>query len=117
VADGLSGVTQLFTRPPTGTPTTTVTNAANQAVGTDVADTAATLLKNSSHTLPLSANDAGNVAVIGPAASTQPIYGSAVSSSAVPPIACQVGSSNSAGCLAMPAVTAASWLGVPSKLS
>ena len=45
----------LFNNPPTGTPTTTVTTAAHQAVGTDVADTAATLLKNASHTLPLSA--------------------------------------------------------------
>ncbi len=65
----------LFNNPPTGTPTTPVTTAAHQAVGTDVADTSATLLKNSSHTLPLSANHAGTVAVIGPAASTQPIYG------------------------------------------
>ncbi len=65
----------LFNNPPTGTPTSTVTTAAHQAVGTDVADTAATLLKNSSRTLPLSANHAGTVAVIGPAASTQPIYG------------------------------------------
>ena len=65
----------LFNNPPTGTPSSTVTTAAHQAVGTNVADTAATLLKNSSHTLPLSANHAGTVAVIGPAASTQPIYG------------------------------------------
>ena len=65
----------LFTSPPTGNPFSTVTSPAHQAVGTDVADTAATLLKNSSHTLPLSANHAGTVAVIGPAASAQPIYG------------------------------------------
>jgi beta-glucosidase len=65
----------LFTNPPTGNPFSTVTTAVHQAVGTDVADTSATLLKNASHTLPLSANNAGTVAVIGPAASTQPIYG------------------------------------------
>ena len=60
----------------TGTPQTPrVTTPAHQQVGTDVADTAATLLKNKPHTLPLSANHAGNVAVIGPAASTQPLYG------------------------------------------
>ncbi|MGH2882959.1 MAG: glycoside hydrolase family 3 C-terminal domain-containing protein, partial [Solirubrobacteraceae bacterium] len=65
----------LFTSPPTGNPFSTVTSAAHQAVGTAVADTSATLLKNASHTLPLSAKNAGTVAVIGPAASTQPIYG------------------------------------------
>ena len=65
----------LFTSPPTGNPFSTVTSAAHQAVGNDVAEKSATLLKNSSHTLPLSADHAGTVAVIGPAASTQPIYG------------------------------------------
>ena len=65
----------LFTSPPTGNPFSTVTSAAHQAVGNDVAETSATLLKNRSHTLPLSADHAGTVAVIGPAASTQPIYG------------------------------------------
>ena len=59
----------MFTSPPTGNPST-VTSAADQAVGTDVADTSATLLKNTSRTLPLSANHAGTVAVIGPAASS-----------------------------------------------
>ena len=65
----------LFTSPPTGNPFSTVTSAAHQAVGNDIAEKSATLLKNSSHTLPLSADHAGTVAVIGPAASTQPIYG------------------------------------------
>jgi len=65
----------LFNNPPTGNPFSTVTNPGNQAVGTDVADTSATLLKNSGRTLPLSADHAGTVAVIGPAASAQPIYG------------------------------------------
>ena len=74
----------LFDNPPTGTPQTSVTTPAHQAVGTDVADTAATLLKNPSHTLPLSANNAGNVALIGPAASTQPIYGGGGSAYVVP---------------------------------
>ncbi len=44
----------LFDHPLTPTPTATVTTPAHQAVGTDVADAAATLLKNSSHTLPIS---------------------------------------------------------------
>ena len=74
----------LFNNPPTGTPTTTVTSAPHQAVGTDVADTSATLLKNSSHTLPLSANNGGTVAVIGPAASAQPIYGGGGSAYVIP---------------------------------
>jgi beta-glucosidase len=65
----------LFTSPPTGNPFSTVTSAAHQAVGNDIAEKSATLLKNAGHTLPLSANGAGTVAVIGPAASTQPIYG------------------------------------------
>jgi len=65
----------LINNPPTGNPFSTVTNPGNQAVGTDVADTSATLLKNSGRTLPLSADHAGTVAVIGPAASAQPIYG------------------------------------------
>jgi beta-glucosidase len=74
----------LFDNPPTGTPTSTVTTPAHQAVGTDVADTAATLLKNSSHTLPLSAGHAGKVAVIGPAASASPIYGGGGSAYVIP---------------------------------
>ncbi len=65
----------LFDNPPTGNPFTPVTTAAHQNVGTDVADRSATLLKNSPHTLPLPATGAGTVAVIGPAASAQPIYG------------------------------------------
>ena len=74
----------LFTNPPTGNPFSTVTSAAHQAVGTDVADTSATLLKNTSRTLPLSANHAGTVAVIGPAASTQAIYGGGGSAFVIP---------------------------------
>ena len=65
----------LFDTPPTGNPFTPVTTTAHQNVGTDVADTSATLLKNSPRTLPLSATGGGTVAVIGPAASAQPIYG------------------------------------------
>ena len=61
-----------------------MTTPAHQQVGTDVADTAATLLKNKPHTLPLSANHAGKVAVIGPAASTQPLYGGGGSAYVVP---------------------------------
>ncbi|MBV9195936.1 MAG: glycoside hydrolase family 3 C-terminal domain-containing protein [Solirubrobacterales bacterium] len=59
----------LFDHPLTPTPTATVTTPAHQAVGTSVADAAATLLKNSGRALPLSADNAGNVVVIGPSAS------------------------------------------------
>jgi beta-glucosidase len=74
----------LFDHPLAQTVDAPVTTPAHQQVGTDVADTAATLLKNASHTLPLSANHAGDVAVIGPAASTQPIYGGGGSAYVVP---------------------------------
>jgi beta-glucosidase len=74
----------LFDHPLAPTVDATVTSAAHQAVGTEVADTAATLLKNTPRTLPLSADHAGTVAVIGPAASTQPIYGGGGSAYVVP---------------------------------
>src|SRR5580700_5738905 len=61
-----------FNDPPTGTTSTTVTTAAHQAVSTAVAEAGTVLLKNSGGTLPLSASNAGSVAVIGPAASAQP---------------------------------------------
>src|SRR5580693_410789 len=61
-----------FNDPPTGTTGTTVTTAAHQAVSTAVAEAGTVLLKNSGGTLPLSASNAGSVAVIGPAASAQP---------------------------------------------
>src|SRR5581483_11544332 len=56
----------LFDHPLTPTPTATVTTPGDQAVGTQVADTGTTLLKNKGGTLPISANGAGTVAVIGP---------------------------------------------------
>ena len=62
----------LFDHPLTPTPTATVTTPAHQGVGTEVADAGTTLLKNDRHTLPLSADHAGTVAVIGPSASTSP---------------------------------------------
>jgi beta-glucosidase len=74
----------LIDHPLTPSVDATVTTQAHQGIGTDVADTAATLLKNTGHTLPLSADHAGNVAVIGPAASTQPIYGGGGSAYVVP---------------------------------
>ena len=61
-----------FNNPPTGTTSTTVTTAAHQAVSTAVAEAGTVLLKNTRGTLPLSANNAGTVAVIGPAASASP---------------------------------------------
>src|SRR5580704_14783515 len=61
-----------FNNPPTGSTSTVVTTAAHQAVSTAVAEAGTVLLKNSGGTLPLAANGAGSVAVIGPAASAAP---------------------------------------------
>jgi beta-glucosidase len=62
-----------FNNPPTGTTTTPVTTTAHQAVSTEVAEDGTVLLKNSGGTLPLASSGAGNVAVIGPAASADPV--------------------------------------------
>ncbi len=61
-----------FNNPPTGSTSTVVTTPAHQAVSTAVAEAGTVLLKNTGGTLPLSANGAGTVAVIGPAASPAP---------------------------------------------
>src|SRR5580692_7806716 len=61
-----------FNDPPTGTTSTVVTTLAHQAVSTDIAEAGTVLLKNAGATLPLSANGAGTVAVIGPSASLSP---------------------------------------------
>jgi beta-glucosidase len=74
----------LFDHPLTPTPTATVTTAAHQAVGTQVAETGTTLLKNQGHTLPISPRNAGTVAVIGPSASPSPTYGGGGSAYVVP---------------------------------
>ncbi|HTW05169.1 MAG TPA: glycoside hydrolase family 3 C-terminal domain-containing protein [Streptosporangiaceae bacterium] len=62
-----------FNNPPTGTTSSVVTTPAHQAVSKDVAEQGTVLLKNGGRTLPLSADNGGNVAVIGPAASTDPV--------------------------------------------
>ena len=51
-----------------------MTTPAHVALSNQVAETGTTLLKNSGPVLPLSAANAGNVAVIGPAASAAPVY-------------------------------------------
>jgi beta-glucosidase len=61
-----------FNNPPTGSTSSVVTTPADQAVSTAVAAAGTVLLKNTGGTLPLSANGAGTVAVIGPAASASP---------------------------------------------
>ena len=61
-----------FNNPPTGSTSSVVTTPAHQAVSTAVAEAGTVLLKNTGGTLPLSANGAGTVAVIGPAASASP---------------------------------------------
>jgi beta-glucosidase len=61
-----------FNNPPTGTPTTTVTSTAHQAVSTAVAQDGTVLLKNDRGTLPLKTTGKAPIAVIGPAASADP---------------------------------------------
>jgi beta-glucosidase len=63
-----------FNNPPTGSTSATVTSPAHQAVSSSVAEAGTVLLKNAKATLPLAANGAGTVAVIGPAASAAPTY-------------------------------------------
>jgi beta-glucosidase len=74
----------LMSKPLTGSTSATVTTPAHQAVGTDVAETGTTLLKNSGSVLPLSSSNGGNVAVIGPAASAQVTYGGGGSAAVLP---------------------------------
>ena len=74
----------LFTIQRPATPTATVTTAAHQAVGTDVANGGTVLLRNHDGALPLAASGGGNIAVIGPAASAQPTYGGGGSAYVVP---------------------------------
>ncbi len=74
----------LIAKPLTGTTSTPVTTPAHQAVGTEVAETGTTLLKNSGSVLPLPAQHGGGVAVIGPAASAQVTYGGGGSAAVLP---------------------------------
>jgi beta-glucosidase len=62
-----------FNNPPTGSTSTSVTTPAHQDVSTAVAEAGTVLLKNTGASLPLAANGAGTVAVIGPAASLSPV--------------------------------------------
>ena len=75
----------LFNHPPTGTTSSVVTNAAHQAVSTQVAEAGTVLLKNDGGTLPLAASNGGTIAVIGPSASASPTYGGGGSARVVPP--------------------------------
>ncbi len=74
----------LFTLQRPATPTATVTTPAHRTVGNRVADNGTVLLQNRRGTLPLSANHAGNVAVIGPSASPSPTNGGGGSAYVVP---------------------------------
>ncbi len=64
----------LLSNPRTGSTGAVVTTPAHVALSNQVAETGTTLLKNSGPVLPLPAANAGNVAVIGPAASASPAY-------------------------------------------
>jgi beta-glucosidase len=72
----------LFSQPRTGSPGDRVTTPAHVSIGTQVAEGAATLLKNQHGTLPLRGSDP--VAVIGPAASASPVYGGGGSAYVIP---------------------------------
>jgi beta-glucosidase len=74
----------LIDNPPMQTTSATVTTPAHVAVATNVADQGTTLLKNAGHTLPLSAGNAGSVAVIGPSANASPTYGGGGSAYVIP---------------------------------
>jgi beta-glucosidase len=74
----------LIDHPRPVTTSATVTTPAHQALGNRVAADGTVLLKNSGGTLPLSANNAGNVAVIGPSASASPTDGGGGSAYVVP---------------------------------
>jgi len=63
---------RLFGRPPTGSPTATVTTAAHVALANIVAQDGTTLLKNAGGLLPLSRRNRGIIAVLGPSASASP---------------------------------------------
>ena len=64
----------LINSPPTGTASARVTSLVHSAQAANIAEQSATLLQNNGGVLPLPAANAGTVAVIGPAASTQPVY-------------------------------------------
>jgi beta-glucosidase len=74
----------LISHPPTGNTSATVTTPAHVAVSSNVAARGATLLKNDGSVLPLSADHAGTVAVIGPSASTSPTSGGGGSAYVIP---------------------------------
>jgi len=59
----------------TGTPTSTVTTPAHQAVSTRVAEDGTVLLNNQGQVLPLTARHGGTIAVSGPSASASPTDG------------------------------------------
>jgi beta-glucosidase len=64
----------LLSDPRTGSTTTPVTTPAHVALSNQVAQDGTTLLKNSGSVLPIPATNAGNIAVIGPAASASVSY-------------------------------------------
>jgi beta-glucosidase len=74
----------LFNNPPTGTTADSVTTPAHVATATKIAKAGTTLLKNDNQTLPLSPNQAGTVAVIGPSASPTPTDGGGGSAFVIP---------------------------------
>ena len=62
----------LFDKPASGSTSAVVTSAAHRKVANEIAQDAATLLKNAGGILPLASRRGGTVAVIGPSASVSP---------------------------------------------
>jgi beta-glucosidase len=74
----------LIKNPPTGNTSATVTTPGHVALSNQVAEAGTTLLKDAGHALPLSAGNAGKVAVIGPSASASPTYAGGGSAYVIP---------------------------------
>jgi len=74
----------LFNQPRTGSTSAKVTNPADVAVSTQVAEEGSTLLKNSGSILPLASTNAGTIAIIGPSASASPTYAGGGSAYVIP---------------------------------
>ena len=75
---------KLFSHPRAATTSATVTTPVHRALGNRVADSGTVLLQNRRSTLPISANNAGKVAVIGPSASASPTYAGGGSAYVIP---------------------------------
>lgn len=75
---------RLFDHPPQGSTTAIVATRADRLAATRIAEAGTVLLKNDGNVLPLDPGHGGTIAVIGPAASIQPVYAGGGSANVVP---------------------------------